>query len=162
MRREERGEKKGERRKTNFTTETQRAQRVMDWVVAEYSGVGYGADLTRRIIGAAIEVHRELGPGLLESAYQRCLMHELGLQNLPFESEVPIPLRYKGEELDCSYRIDLLIDREVVVELKAVETILPVHHAQLLTYMKLIHCPIGLLINFNVPLLRDGIKRFLL
>jgi len=133
-----------------------------EWIVAEYSGEGYGAELTGKIIGAAIEVHRVLGPGLLESAYQKCLAHELRLRGLYVESEVPVPLTYKGLDLGCSYRLDLLVERQAVVELKAMESILPVHRAQLITYLKLTHCQVGLLINFNVPVLKDGIKRIVL
>lgn len=116
-------------------------------------------ELTRKIIGAAIEVHRALGPGLLESAYQVCLARELTLQGIPFESEVLIPVVYKGVNLDAGYRADLIVDGKVVIELKAVESLLPVHEAQLLTYLKLTNCKVGLLINFNVPVLKDGIIR---
>lgn len=114
---------------------------------------------TSEIIGSAIEVHRVLGPGLLESAYEECLCHELHLRQLEFERQVNLPVEYKGIKLDCSYKIDLIVEREVVLELKAVESVLPVHQAQLLTYMKLAKKRIGLLINFNVPLLVRGITR---
>ena len=114
---------------------------------------------TSPIIGAAIEVHRHLGPGLLESAYEQCLCHELHLRGLSFRCQVDLPLSYKGIKLDCGYRIDLIVGDEIVVELKAVEKILPIHEAQLLTYMKLAAKPVGLLINFNVPLLTQGIVR---
>lgn len=116
-------------------------------------------DLTDRIIGAAIEVHRMLGPGLLESAYQVCMEHECKLQNIPFERQVDLPLNYKGIDLDAGYLIDLIFDRRVIVELKAVERVIPVHEAQLLTYMKLTGIRVGLLLNFNVPVLKDGIYR---
>lgn len=116
-------------------------------------------ELTDKIIGAAMEVHRTLGPGLLESSYQVCMEHESRLQKLPFESQVRIPLKYKGIELDAGYKIDLIYDKRVVVELKAVEVILPVHEAQLLTYMRLTGIRVGLLLNFNVPVLKDGIYR---
>lgn len=116
-------------------------------------------ELTDQIIGAAIEVHRNLGPGLLESAYQVCMEHESTLRNIPFERLVELPLNYKGIELDAGYVIDLVFDKRVVVELKAVERIIPVHEAQLLTYMKLTGLRVGLLINFNVPVLKDGIYR---
>ncbi len=119
----------------------------------------YEKELTEQIIGAAIEVHRELGPGLLESAYQACMAHELALREVSFEQEKPVPLRYKGVHLDCGYRIDFLVGGKVVVELKAVDAIVPVHEAQLLTYLKLTGCRVGLLINFNVPVLTQGIKR---
>ena len=117
------------------------------------------ADLTRRIIGAAIEVHRHLGPGLTESAYEICLAHEFHLQSIKFERQKTLVIEYKGAKLECEYRLDFLVEGCVVVELKSVETLLPIHEAQLLTYMKLTHCQVGLLINFNVPVLRAGIKR---
>jgi len=115
--------------------------------------------LTQQIIGAAIEVHRHLGPGLLESAYQTCLAQELTLRGIPFESEVPLPLSYKGSQVECGYRLDLLVDGKVVVELKAVDALLPVHEAQLMTYLRLSGCRVGLLINWHVPVLKDGVKR---
>jgi GxxExxY protein len=116
-------------------------------------------EITEAIIGAAIEVHRALGPGLLESAYTQCLCCELTLRKLPFALELPLPVLYKGLKLDCSYRLDLVVANAVVVEIKAVEHLVPVHTAQLLTYLRLSACKTGLLINFNVPLLRDGIVR---
>jgi len=115
--------------------------------------------LTGLIIGCAIEVHRELGPGLQESAYEQCLCHELSLQGAAFERQVSLPVVYKGIKLDCGYLMDLVVEGEIVVELKTVEKILPIHEAQLLTYLKLYHRPVGLLVNFNVPVLRGGIKR---
>jgi GxxExxY protein len=114
---------------------------------------------TAAIIGAAIEVHRQLGPGLLESAYEQCLRHELHLRGLPFKCQVDLPVSYKGLQLDCGYKIDIIVDDEVVLELKSVERIFPVHEAQLLTYLKLSGKKVGLLINFNVPLLSRGIIR---
>jgi GxxExxY protein len=114
---------------------------------------------TAAIIGAAIEVHRQLGPGLLESAYEQCLCHELHLRGVPFTCQVDLPVSYKGLQLDCGYKIDIIVNDEVVVELKSVERILPVHEAQLLTYLKLAGKNVGLLINFNVPLLTRGIIR---
>ena len=119
----------------------------------------YEQALTREIIGAAIEVHRALGPGLLESAYHACLSRELTLRGLQFEPEKPLRIEYKGVKVNCGYRIDFLVDSKVVVELKSVANIHPVHEAQLLTYLKLTGCRVGLLINFNVPVLKDGIKR---
>lgn len=116
-------------------------------------------ELTDKIIGTAIEVHKILGPGLLESAYQVCMEHESKLRNIPFERLVNLPLNYKGLDLDIGYVIDLIYDRKVIVELKAVERVIPVHEAQLLTYMKLTGIRVGLLINFNVPALKDGIFR---
>ena len=115
--------------------------------------------ITSAIIGGAIEVHRILGPGLLESAYEECLCRELSLRGIPFERQRPLPVEFKGVQLECGYRLDLLVVDAVVVELKAVETLLPIHEAQLLTYLKLGGWNVGLLINFNVPLLKQGIKR---
>ncbi|MGA9811192.1 MAG: GxxExxY protein [Terriglobales bacterium] len=114
---------------------------------------------TSPIIGAAIEVHRNLGPGLLESAYEECLCHELHLRGLDFKRQVLLPLLYKGLKLDCGYKIDLIVRDEVILELKAVEKLLPIHEAQLLTYLRLTGKRVGLLINFNVPLLMQGIIR---
>jgi GxxExxY protein len=116
-------------------------------------------ELTEKIIGAAIEVHRAIGPGLLESAYQLCLAQESLIQKLPFEEQIPLKLKYKGIELDGGYKIDFIFDKRVVVELKAVETVLHVHEAQLLTYLKLTGIHVGLLINFNTPVLKNGIYR---
>ena len=116
-------------------------------------------ELTEQIIGAAIEVHRRLGPGLLESAYQRCLARELTLRNIPYAYELQLPVEYKGLQLDCGYRIDLLVADLVVVEAKAVEKLDKIHEAQLLTYLRLGGWKVGLFINFNVPVLKDGIKR---
>ena len=116
-------------------------------------------DITETIIGAAIEVHRALGPGLLESTYETCLCRELDLRGIRFERQVALPVEYKGERLDCGYRIDLVVADEVVVEIKAVECLLPVHDAQLLTYLRLSRHPVGLLINFNVPVLKQGLRR---
>ena len=116
-------------------------------------------EITRAIIGAAIEVHKLLGPGLLESSYEECLCHELALRQIPFERQKPLPLEYKGIRLDCGYRLDLLVAGLVVVEVKAVEEILPVHEMQLVTYLRLGGWKVGLLINFNVPVLRQGIRR---
>ncbi len=116
--------------------------------------------LTRRIIGCAIEVHRSLGAGLLESTYEQCLAHELDLNNIVFNQQQPIPVTYKGVELECGYRIDLLVEQQVLIELKSVDRLAPIHEAQILTYMKLANIPTGLLINFNQTKLVDGIKRF--
>jgi GxxExxY protein len=125
----------------------------------EYGAAPARDPRTEEIIAAAIEVHRELGPGLLESMYEECLCRELKSRNIIFKRQVSIPITYKGDQLDCDYRIDLLVNDEVVVEIKAVEKILGVHEAQLLSYMKLLHKRIGLLINFCVPVLKDGIRR---
>jgi len=115
--------------------------------------------LTEAIIGAAIEVHRELGPGLLESSYEQCLCRELSLRNIPFECQKQLPISYKGMVLDCGYRIDILVAGQVVIEIKAVEKLLPIHEAQVLTYLRHGSWCVGLLINFKVELLRNGIKR---
>jgi GxxExxY protein len=114
---------------------------------------------TAAIIGAAIEMHRQLGPGLLESAYEQCLCHELHLCGIPFMCQVDLPVSYKGLKLDCGYKIDVVVNDEVIVELKSIERILPVHEAQLLTYLKLSGKKVGLLINFNSSLLTQGIIR---
>ena len=119
-------------------------------------------EITEKAIGAAIEVHSQLGPGLLESAYEDCLCRELALRDNSFKKQLTLPLEYKGLKLDSGFRVDLLIEEAVVIEVKAVETILPVHEAQLLTYLKLGKYKVGLLINFNVPKLKDGIKRLVL
>ena len=118
--------------------------------------------LSNRVIGCAIEVHRTLGPGLLESAYEQCLARELTLADISFNLQVPISIEYKGVKLDCGYRIDCLVDDKLILELKVVEKILGIHQAQILTYMKLAKVTKGLLINFNVELLKDGLKRFVL
>jgi GxxExxY protein len=116
--------------------------------------------VTERIIGCAIEVHRALGPGLLESAYEKCLAFELGQHGIPFRQQLPVPVEYKGTRIECGYRIDLLVDDAVIVELKSVDQLAPVHEAQLLTYMKLARIRTGLLINFNQQRLVDGLRRF--
>jgi GxxExxY protein len=121
-----------------------------------------GNELTRQIIGAAIEVHKLLGPGLLESAYEDCLCHELALRGIHFEKQKPIPLVYKGTKLECGFRLDLLVEGEVVVELKSVDGLGPIHEAIILTYLRLSGRSIGLLINFNVPVLKDGVRRFMM
>jgi len=116
-------------------------------------------ELTEQILGAAIEVHKSLGPGLMESSYEECLCHELNLRGIGFERQVVVPVIYKGVNLDCGYKLDLLIENTVILELKCVERITSVHEAQLLTYMKLLSKPVGFIINFNVPVLRAGIVR---
>jgi len=117
--------------------------------------------ITGDIIAAAIEVHRHLGPGLLESAYEVCLCHELSIRGIPFQRQRELPVVYKGLRLDAGYRIDVLAEGTVIVELKAVEALAPIHSAQLLTYLRLTGCNVGLLINFNVVLLKDGLKRLI-
>lgn len=119
-------------------------------------------ELTHAIIGSAIEVHRTLGPGLLESAYEECLASELISRGLRFERQKPVPLIYKETRLDCGYRIDLLVEGRVVVELKSAEAIAPIHEAVVLTYLRLSGCRLALLINFNVTTLKDGVRRFIL
>ena len=116
-------------------------------------------EISKNVIGAAIEVHKSLGPGLLESVYEECLCRELELRDIKFVRQYAIPVKYKGLELDCSYRLDLLVDNKVVIELKSIEKLLPIHDAQLLSYLKLTDCKVGLLINYNVPVLKQGIRR---
>lgn len=118
--------------------------------------------ITEAIIGAAINVHRALGPGLLESAYETCLVHELLQLGLHVEQQKPLPVVYKGIRLNCGYRLDIVVNEAVIVELKTVEHLLPIHEAQLLSYLKLSGCRVGLLINFNVPVLKKGIRRMVL
>ena len=116
-------------------------------------------ELTEIMIGCAIDVHRTLGPGLLESTYELCLCRELSLRNIPFERQKPIPVIYKGVKLDCGYRADVVVDGSILVGIKAIDSLLPVHEAQLLSYLKLGGWKVGLLINFNVELLKHGIRR---
>lgn len=116
-------------------------------------------EISSKIIGLAIEVHKILGPGLLESTYEECLCRELSLNRLSFERQKTLPVEYKGISLDCGYRIDSLVENCVIVELKSIESLLPIHQAQLLTYLKLTGIKLGLLVNFNVPILKEGIKR---
>ena len=130
-----------------FTTEARR-HRVLE-----------GKELTQEIIGAAIEVHRALGPGLLESAYEECLCYELEIRGCAYRRQVELPLTYKGIKLDCGYRLDVVVEATVLLELKCVERLLPIHDAQLMTYLRLSGIKIGLLMNFNVPVMRDGIVR---
>ena len=133
-----------------ITTETQKHRK------------DHGARVTGEVIGAAIEVHKQLGPGLLEGIYEECLCHELNLRRAPFERQVSLDLEYKGLRVGAAYRMDLVVEGAVVVEVKAVETLLPVHRAQLLTYLRRSRCPLGLLLNFNVPVLPNGIVRMAL
>ena len=115
--------------------------------------------LTGEVIGAAIEVHKTLGPGLLESVYEECLCYELKLRNLPYERQKSLPVNYKDVKLDTGYRLDVVVANELILELKSCDHIQPIHEAQLLTYLKLTGIKVGLLVNFNTPILRDGIKR---
>ena len=119
-------------------------------------------DLSNKVLGCALEVHRELGPGLLESAYEQCLAYELNRAKISFKLQVELPVEYKQIKLDCGYRMDLFVDDRLIVELKSVDQLLKIHEAQILTYMKLAKVKVGLLINFNVEVLRKGIKRFVL
>ena len=116
-------------------------------------------ELTSSIIGAAIEVHKTLGPGLLESVYETCLAYELKQKGLKVERQKPLPVIYKSTQLDCGYRLDMLVENSVIVEIKAIEQLLPLHDAQLLSYLQLSGCTVGLLMNFNVSLLKHGIRR---
>jgi len=116
--------------------------------------------LSRHVLDASITVHKEMGPGLLESVYSACLISELQSRNIQIQSEVFLPLHYKGEELNKDFRLDLLIEDEIIVEIKAVEVLLPVHEAQIISYLKLADKRLGFLINFNVPLLKNGFRRF--
>jgi GxxExxY protein len=122
----------------------------------------YESEWTEKIIGAAIEVHSQLGPGLLESAYRACLAREFALGGIVFEQEKALPVEYKGVRINCDYRLDFVVAEKVVVELKAVDAIQPIHEAQLLTYLRLSRCCVGLLINFSVPILKAGVKRMVL
>lgn len=119
-------------------------------------------ELSRKIIGLAIEVHRELGPGLLENVYSKCLEKEFEMNGMKCETEKEIPVYYKGQKVDCGYRIDIIVENKILIELKSVEKILPIHQAQILTYMKLTGIKVGLLINFNEMILKNGLKRFVL
>ena len=119
-------------------------------------------ELSNKVLGCAIEVHRELGPGVLESTYEQCLAYELNRAKIPFQLQVALPVDYKQIRLDCGYRIDLFIDNSLIVEVKSIDQLLKIHEAQILTYMKLTKVRVGLLINFNVELLKKGVRRFVL
>ncbi|WP_341326575.1 GxxExxY protein [Methylotuvimicrobium sp. KM2] len=120
------------------------------------------SDVSTKVIGCAIEVHRTLGPGLLESTYLNCLAHELNINQIEFKTEYPLPVQYKGIHLDCGYKLDLLIENQIILELKSVDQLKSIHEAQLLTYMKLMNIKQGFLINFNVKLLKQGLRSFVL
>jgi GxxExxY protein len=117
-------------------------------------------ELTHGVIGAAIDIHRTLGPGLLEAVYEECLAKEFSLRDIPYERQKPIPLVYKDLKLECGYRLDFLVGKRIVVEIKSIDAIAPIHETVMLTYLRLSQSPIGLLINFNVPVLKDGIRRY--
>jgi GxxExxY protein len=125
-------------------------------------GFSHNGALSERVIGLAIDVHRQLGPGLLESAYEECLCFELTQKGITYSRQVPLPVVYKDVRLDCGYRLDLVVDSSLVIEVKAVERLLPVHQAQMLTYLRLGNYKAGLLINFNTVQLKDGLRRFVL
>jgi GxxExxY protein len=155
----------------NESREDAEAQEMIDLVQARSCGtesiekndvVSDINEITEKIIGCAIEVHRALGPGLLESAYEECLAFELIESGLEVARQLIVPLVYKKISLDCGYKLDMMVERKVIVELKTVEALLPIHEAQLLTYLRLCNCPVGLLINFHVPVLKQGIKRLVL
>jgi GxxExxY protein len=117
-------------------------------------------EISKEILDACIAVHKEMGPGLLESVYELCLMHEFSLRNINVRNQVELPLIYKGKELSKEFRIDILVEDKIIIELKTVEKILPVHEAQIISYLKLAHKNLGFIVNFHVPLLKDGFKRF--
>jgi GxxExxY protein len=128
----------------------------------DFQGIDMSWDLNQissKIINVAIEVHKELGPGLLESAYEECMCYEFRLRNISFDRQKPLPITYKGNMLDCGYRLDVVVENGVILELKSCEKLEPIHKAQLLTYLKLSKLKLGLLLNFNVPLMREGILR---
>jgi GxxExxY protein len=124
--------------------------------------LSYGGELTERVIGLAIEVHRSLGPGLLESAYEECLSFELGQSGMIYRRQVPLPVVYKDVRLDCGYRMDLVVENELIIEIKATERLMPIHEAQMITYLRLSGLHIGLLVNFNDVTLRSGLRRVVL
>jgi len=140
-------------------------EKYLSFLTAEIAKIAEMKDrlneVTENIMGAAIEVHRALGPGLLESAYEACLAYELGKRGFKVERQWPLPVVYREVKLDCGYRIDLLVEESVIVELKAVEKLAPIHEAQLLSYLKLSGCRVGLLINFNVKVLKNGVRRII-
>jgi GxxExxY protein len=142
-----------------MTVESKSTPEIAEGAEARLLPAAVANALTDKIIGAAIEVHRHLGPGLLETAYEECLCYELSRQKVEFQRQVALPVNYKGLKLDCGYKLDLVVEDCVVVELKAIEALLPIHSAQLLTYLKSSGKRVGLLINFNVPILTKGLKR---
>ena len=125
-------------------------------------GLSYGGKLSERIIGSAIGVHRELGPGLLESVYEECLCFDLKQLGLAYRRQVPLPVVYRGTQLNCGYRMDIVVETQVILEIKAVEQLLPIHEAQMLTYLRLSGLRVALLMNFNTIALKDGLRRFVL
>ena len=124
--------------------------------------LSHGAELSERVIGLAIDVHRQLGPGLLESVYEECLCFELKHAGILYQRQIPLPVIYKGVRLECGYRLDIVIDRQLVIEIKAVEHLLPIHTAQMLSYLRLSGCKVALLMNFSSVTLKEGLRRFVL
>jgi GxxExxY protein len=124
--------------------------------------LSYGGELSERVIGSAMDVHRQLGPGLLEAVYEECLCFELKQARIDYRRQVPLPVCYKGVQLECGYRMDIVVEHRLVVEIKAIDRFLPIHEAQILTYLRLSGLPIALLLNFNSVVLKDGLRRFVL
>ena len=143
----------------NLTAETQRRREDLRKMFTIANSVESLNVLTEKIIGCAIEVHKGIGPGLLESAYEECLCFELSQAGLAFERQVPLPVVYKGVNLDCGYRLDLIVEGEIVLEIKAVDKIIPIHEAQILSYLRMLNKRIGLILNFHSNVLKNGIKR---
>ena len=125
-------------------------------------GLSHGGELSERVIGSAMDVHRQIGPGLLEAVYEECLCFELKQARIGYRRQVPLPVFYKGVQLECGYRMDIVVEHQLVVEIKAVERLLPIHEAQMLTYLRLSGLPIALLLNFNSVALKSGLRRFVL
>ena len=125
-------------------------------------GLSHGGGLSQRVIGSAMDVHRQLGPGLLEAVYEECLCFELKQARIEYHRQVPLPVSYKGVQLECGYRMDIVVEHQLIVEIKAIERFLPIHEAQILTYLRLSGLPIALMLNFNSVTLKDGLRRFVL
>ena len=125
-------------------------------------GLSHGGELSERVIGSAMDVHRQIGPGLLEAVYEECLCFELKQARIGYRRQVPLPVFYRGVQLECGYRMDIVVEHQLVVEIKAVERLLPIHEAQMLTYLRLSGLPIALLLNFNSVALKSGLRRFVL
>ena len=125
-------------------------------------GLSHGGGLSQRVIGSAMDVHRQLGPGLLEAVYEECLCFELKQARIEYHRQVPLPVSYKGVQLECGYRMDIVVEHQLIVEIKAIERFLPIHEAQIRTYLRLSGLPIALMLNFNSVTLKDGLRRFVL